>query len=406
MTGAESGGAAGVAPMRVAVVIERYSPQAGGNERSTSEIVQRLSERGHAVTLICSCGDPSAVPPGVAYRSRGRSKPTTSRQIRGFRRWALSELARGGFDTSLSVTMAIPAAVVQPRGGTVRETQLRSIAARGGALMRAGKRLSTALNLKQQTLLALEKKTLADPSVQAVAAVSGYVRRQLRQHYAVPDHRVVVIPNGAACPEMSDVQRLEARAHIRGSMQIPDHATLFVFAAQNPRLKGFYPLLGALRRLRDQGAQAVVLLAGRYRKTHESRVAAMGLREQVRVVGPTSEMPTLYVAADVTVLPTYYDPSSKVVLESLMMGTPAISTAYNGASEFITPPDGPARGRVVADPSDEVGLAAAMAELCAPQARAECRAAMGAVAGQVSMQTHVDRLERLLDSARQAPPPG
>lgn len=386
-----------VAPLRIAVVIERFNPQAGGNERSTSEIAQRLAERGHAVTVICSTGDASAVPSGVELVSHGRGKPRTSLQLRGFRKWALHRLEEGGYEVSMSVTMAVPATVLQPRGGTVRETLERNIAMRKPGFAQARKRLMLKLNPKQQTLLALEKKTLADPAVQAVAAVSGYVARQLEQHYGLSDEQVVVIPNGAACPDMSDEQKANARRDIRKAMHIPAEATLFVFAAQNPRLKGFGPLIGALRRLKDKGHHAVVLLAGQYRYTHQSWVAEMGVREQVRMIGPTREMPTLYAAADVTVLPTFYDPASKVVLESLMLGTPAISSGYNGASDFIAPEGGPLRGRVVADPADEARLAEAMAEMCDPAARAACIAAMGGVAEQVSMQTHVDRLERLLD---------
>ena len=34
----------------------------------------------------------------------------------------------------------------------------------------------------------------------------------------------------------------------------------------------------------------------------------------MRLIGPTRQMAELYCAADVTVLPTYYDPSSKVVI--------------------------------------------------------------------------------------------
>jgi UDP-glucose:(heptosyl)LPS alpha-1,3-glucosyltransferase len=387
----------GVEPLRVAVVIERYSPDAGGNERSTSEIVQRLAERGHQVTVVCSDGEPSAVPEGVELLSHGRGKPRSSLQLWAFRRWAIERLAAGGYEVSMSVTMAVPATVLQPRGGSVRETIERNIAMRKPGFAQARKRLAVRLNPKQQTLLALEKQTLADPAVQAVAAVSRYVARQFKQHYGLTDDQTVVIPNGAACPAMTGEQKAAARRDLRKALHIPDHATLFLFAAQNPRLKGFGPLIGALKRLRQQGQEAVVLLAGQYRYTHHAWIAEVGVREQVRMIGPTRDMPTLYAAADVTVLPTFYDPASKVVLESLMLGTPAISTGYNGASDFIAPEGGPLRGRVVADPADEAGLAAAMAELCAPEARAGCVAAMGGVAEQVSMQTHVDALERLLD---------
>lgn len=386
-------------PMRIAVVIESYNPQAGGNERSTSEIVQRLAERGHAVTVLSGEGDPAAIPEGADLRVSGRGRPKSALQLFAFRKWAMQQLADGRYDTSLSVTVAVPAAVVQPRGGTVRETLERNIAIRGTAASQLAKRLAIAINPKQRALLALEKKTLADPSLHAVAAVSGYVKRQLVEHYGLTDDEVVVIHNGASVPDLTDAEREEARATIRKAFQVPEDATLFVFAAQNPRLKGFGPLVSAMRRLKDAGHPFVVLFAGRYRYTHLSWLAKVGVRELARMVGPTDDMPTLYAAADVTVLPTFYDPASKVVLESLMLGTPAISTGYNGASDFIAPEGGPLRGRVVADPADDEALAEAMAELCDSGARRACGEAMEGVAEQVSMDRHVQELEQLLRRA-------
>ncbi|NBC10940.1 MAG: hypothetical protein GVY24_04285, partial [Planctomycetes bacterium] len=92
------------------------------------------------------------------------------------------------------------------------------------------------------------------------------------------------------------------------------------------------------------------------------------------------------------------DPSSKVVIESLMMGVPAISSGRNGASDFILPEEGPARGRVVDDPADVTGLADAMAELCDPAARTACIEAIAPdLAEQLSMARHVDRLEGVLE---------
>ena len=52
-------------PMRLAVVIERYDPDAGGAEKSTAQIVDALLERGHHVTLIAGSAKPDVVRPGV-----------------------------------------------------------------------------------------------------------------------------------------------------------------------------------------------------------------------------------------------------------------------------------------------------------------------------------------------------
>ena len=74
-----------------------------------------------------------------------------------------------------------------------------------------------------------------------------------------------------------------------------------------------------------------------------------GVADRVKFWGPVAETAPFYQAATVLALPTLYDPCSNVVLEALACGTPAITTAANGAAEFITPgengADGPAAGR-------------------------------------------------------------
>jgi glycosyltransferase involved in cell wall biosynthesis len=88
-----------------------------------------------------------------------------------------------------------------------------------------------------------------------------------------------------------------------------------------------------------------------------------------------------------------------VVIESLLAGTPAISTACNGASEWLEGAGFEPRGRVIADPADDAALAAAMTELCDEPMRARCRASIEAMAAPISMREHVDRLEAVLEEA-------
>jgi len=103
----------------------------------------------------------------------------------------------------------------------------------------------------------------------------------------------------------------------------------------------------------------------------------------------------------VTVLPSWYDPSSKVILESLMMGTPAISTVFNGASDHLDPPGGPQRGCVIDDPGDAVQLGDAMTKLADADFQRRCAVSCAGMADQLSMRRHVDALEKvLLETAR------
>lgn len=383
--------------MKVAIVIERFDPFGGGMERSTLQIAEELKGRGHAITIIAgSSTNAEAIdfPVRTVFKKRRRGALGQWRFARRARRM----LAEGDFDTSLSVTTMAPAAVVQPRAGTVRETMNRNIALRPTALSRANKRLALALSAKQRVMLALERTTLRDPMVQRFAAVSQYVADQLTGLYGVEASRIEVIPNAAAMPEVSEAQCAQWRAMVRKGFHIADDVPVFLFAALNPVLKGVNPLMLATRELTEAGLPVVVMLAGYNRYSMQHQAATLGIREQVRFIGPTRKMAELYAAADVTVHPTFYDPSSKVVIESLMMGVPAISTTFNGASDFLVAPDGRARGRVLDDPADFHALAQAMRELADDAERARCRAAIGDLRDELSMKRHVDRLERVLEA--------
>jgi UDP-glucose:(heptosyl)LPS alpha-1,3-glucosyltransferase len=48
------------------------------------------------------------------------------------------------------------------------------------------------------------------------------------------------------------------------------------------------------------------------------------------------DMPALYGAADIFLLPTIYDPFSNACLEALASGLPVVTTRANGFSEIIT----------------------------------------------------------------------
>lgn len=386
--------------MRIAVVIESFDPAVGGNEKSTDQIVAELVRRGHDVTLITGYCTPKGRPAGAAVLALSDRRSSSVFRLFKFSRWAMARLAAGKFDTSLSVTTAVPARVVQPRGGTVRETLARNVAMRSG-WQRFQKSLVLRCEPKQRLLLTLERRTLADPAVHRVAALSRYVVGQLETHYRFPAVRTVVIPNAAVMPEPDAEQRAAWRQAVRGKHDIPDRALVLLLAAQNPRLKGYATLLGALERLRDRGRGPgpVALLVGGFGPAELRAAEKRGLADQVRAVGPTREMPPMFAAADMTVHPSWYDPSSKVVIESLMMSIPVISTVYNGSSDFLESPTSPPRGCVVNDPADSEKLADAIERLADPVFRRACSAACTGLVDELSMPRHVDRLERVLAEA-------
>ncbi|MCC7146150.1 MAG: glycosyltransferase family 4 protein [Phycisphaeraceae bacterium] len=407
--------------LKIAVVIERFHPQGGGCERSTAQICRELAQRGHQVTVLAAVSSDEEWE-GVKIRSMGKSWRMGAVRLLWFRRWVGRQLAGGEFAVSLSVTSAVPATVVQPRAGIYRELHRRTVARRGSFLKRAGKQALLWMTIKQRVLLEMEKRTLRDPAVKRLVAISRYMAQQIETHYGIKAERITRVPNAAEMPTLTAAERQEARQKLRQAFGLDDATTAFLFPAQDAWRKGLEPLLEALVVLQGWKVPAVLLLAGDDSYPVFAEAAEMGVRDRIRFVGATQHMAELYAAADVTVLPTYYDPASKVVVESLLMGVPAITTAFDGSADWlevggdeeeetnnaaagnssvtgVLPGAGFAGvsrcGRVVADPSDAQALATAMAELTDPAKRKACTAGMSKLAVHLSMARHVDQLEQV-----------
>lgn len=399
--------------MNIAIVIERFIPGAGGNERSTEQIARRLVDRGHSVTILTSVGPEQSVGdalPGAAIEVRKGLSTKTAGGLIEFVRWTDRRLDSGDFDVSLSVTSAVAASVMQPRGGTVRQTLARNIAMRAKPLKRITKSIAVALSPKHRALLWAERRALRSPRTKRIAAVSKYVADQLFHHYTMPSRMIEVIPNAAEIERWDESDRLRTRRRTRQTLGLDDNDVAFVFAAMNPSLKGLPYLREAMRALRADEPRAKLIIAGSMRRATEPT------EDGVTWVGPTSRMDALYAAADVTVLPSWYDPSSKVVLESLLHRVPAITTLHNGACQWVLSPSGAddppsafdppspealqgrsqRAGRVIDSPANVSALTQAMRELCDDTLRRACSMSCIGIERRISMDVHVDALEKLL----------
>lgn len=380
--------------MKLALVIEKYDPQGGGAERSTRQIALELVSRGHDVTVVCAqC--PIEVDGEIKINLLPKSGQLHALRLRRFASWAAEQLQQGCFDATVSMTTTVPGTVLEPRSGTARETMQRNLAMYGlGAQFAKG--ILNKISAKKRALLDLERKTLASPILQHIAANSHYVIRQLTDIYQFPSERMSVIPNAATLPEFTVEQRATWRKSIRSGYQIAENQVVFVFAAMNPYLKGLTPLMVAFAKLIEKELPVSLLLAGKYEKKHLDFANKLGIRKHIRFVGPTHDMVQLYAASDVLVHPTFYDPSSKVVIEALMMGIPAISTRYNGASDLILPEDREPRGCVINNPTDIDDLVTAMSQMVDRDIRKAFADATVGLSESLSMTRHVDQLETLL----------
>lgn len=153
-------------------------------------------------------------------------------------------------------------------------------------------------------------------------------------------------------------QRNSLRAHygLRG--------ICFLFVGQLIPRKGIRVFLRAIEGLARLEMDFSVLLVGEGEERAFIESWVQSHREvNVRILGyrQQSELPDIYAAADVFVLPTLDDNWSLVTLEASVSGLPQLFSRFNGSSADLLPQGAPG---VLFDPSDVKQFAEVLAEYC------------------------------------------
>ena len=136
------------------------------------------------------------------------------------------------------------------------------------------------------------------------------------------------------------------RAAIRKSWGIPPDALVILFCAKLAEWKRPQDLLEAFFKLpaEDRGSAAPACLVfageGSMRSELEARAKSMGIQNRVRFLGfvNQSQLPAVYAASDLLVLPSGHEPWGLVVNEAMSCGLPAVVSDRVGANlDLITP---------------------------------------------------------------------
>lgn len=165
--------------------------------------------------------------------------------------------------------------------------------------------------------------------------------------------RIWVVPNGIGAFE-------QARPPAEGPVRIVCVANLIPY-------KGHATLLGALRRLRPDGWQALLVGEGPEREALEGAIAAGGMRERVMLLGDREDVHELLSRSHLAVLPSHSEGLPNAAMEAMAHGLPVVASDVGGVRSLL----GSGAG-VLVSPGDERELAEALERLIAdPVARAE-----------------------------------
>lgn len=373
--------------MHLALV--RYSLAGlGGAENTVAALARELLRQGHQVTLVTAVPPSGSTLAGVE-QVRIPVWPGKSGRILGFALNCRRFFRQRRFEVIFSLERTLYQDVYRAGDGCHREwLQRRQVFDPWWV------RLHLSLSPFHNLLLSLERRLLQDKRLKLVIANSHQVARELQRHYQVPAAKIKVIYNGVDRERFNPGRLAALRSEALRTLGLEDSVPYLLFLGSGFKRKGLECAIRALAHLK--GKEALLLVVGQGKQAPYLQLAArLGVARQVRFFGPQPQPELFYAVSRVLVLPTLYDPCSNVVLEALAGGRPVITTAANGAAEFLLPGR---NGAILNRPDDLEQLAAACDEFLVRAAEPEVQeAAVQAVADLSWPRTVSETLTAIFD---------
>lgn len=214
-------------------------------------------------------------------------------------------------------------------------------------------------------------------------ANSAFTRDHVLSAHRIDPAKVIAIPRGVDLARFDPAAVAPERvAVLRAAWGIgtEERRPVLLLAGRLTRWKGQALVIDALARLKAEGREAILVLAGddqgrtAYTIELRAKAASAGLAEVVRFAGHVTDMPAAYLACDIA-LSASLDPEAfgRTAVEPQAMGRPIIAADHGATSETVL--DGQTGWLVT--PGDVGAWARAIGE--AVDAGPELRAQMGQV---------------------------
>ncbi len=162
-------------------------------------------------------------------------------------------------------------------------------------------------------------------------------KENLMQHYHVPPEKIGLVPGGVNLKLFHHLNKTSARKHLGFDM----NERILLFVGRFDPLKGIERLLTAMTYLQNRKKFHLVIAGGDGDGAPETQLLKelsrrFNIDDAVTFTGRVEQKDLLqyYSAADVLVLPSYYESFGLVGLEALACGTPVVATRV-GAMEQI-----------------------------------------------------------------------
>src|SRR5215469_6745113 len=207
------------------------------------------------------------------------------------------------------------------------------------------KQFVRAASRKHRDLLQLEESLLSERKAGRVIAASQMVANEIVDVYGYPADKLDLVRNGVPLDKFRFHPELREKS--RAQLNVKQDQIALLFAGSGWERKGLLFAIEAMALCKNRKLRLLVAGRGdakRYKTTH----LRFWREDPVRFLGEVADPVSLYVAADMFILPTVYDPFSNACLEALASSLPVITTRSNGFNEII---DEGVHGSIVDNPA-------------------------------------------------------
>jgi D-inositol-3-phosphate glycosyltransferase len=169
-----------------------------------------------------------------------------------------------------------------------------------------------------------------------IICAGEHERQVLVELYGADPCRTAVVPCGV------DLHRFRPldRAACRRSLGLAENPVVLFVGRVEP-LKGIDILVEAMAQIERRDARLLIVggdtqAAEEIRRLHD-RARALGIGERIAFTGAVdqAELPCYYNAADVCVVPSFYESFGMVAVEAMACGTPVIASRVGGLATTI-----------------------------------------------------------------------
>jgi glycosyltransferase involved in cell wall biosynthesis len=202
--------------------------------------------------------------------------------------------------------------------------------------------LMTATGLKRRILRWSERA--ACRLSHQVICISTLLREALIAEGLCPPGKITVLGHGSIDGVEADGKFDPARVstqqaeRVRARHQIPPSAPVIGFVGRVVRDKGLIELAQAWRVLVEEYPSLHLLVAGPFEPQDPippDVEATLRSDPRIHLAGLVHDMPSIYRALDLVVLPTYREGFNTVLLEAAAMGLPVVATRIPGCADAV-----------------------------------------------------------------------